>query len=141
MNPNGNIKHGHHGTLTYRRWKSMRQRTAKPDGYYAAVMCCDRWVSFAAFLADMGECPEGHTLDRIDNARGYEPGNCRWATVDQQNANRTSVVVLTHSGQSMSVADWSRALGINANVIRQRLYLGWSAERALTTPVSKRGSQ
>lgn len=65
MNPLGNIKHGQLGTQTYRRWKSMRQRAAKLHGPYAAIECCARWASFEAFLADMGECPEGHTLDRI----------------------------------------------------------------------------
>jgi len=141
MNPNGNRKHGRHGSLTYQRWKSMRQRAAKQHGPYATVECCARWASFDAFLADMGECPDGHTLDRIDNQRGYEPGNCRWATMADQNANRSSVVMLTHAGACMSVADWARDLGISANTIRQRLYLGWDAKRALTTPVSKRGAQ
>jgi hypothetical protein len=89
----------------------------------------------------MGECPEGHTLDRIDNQRGYEPGNCRWATMADQNANRSSVVMLAHGGVSKSVADWARDLGISANTIRQRLYLGWDAARALTTPVTKRGAK
>lgn len=141
MNPNGNRKHGHHGSLTYQRWKSMRQRAAKQHGPYATVECCAHWASFDAFLADMGECPVGHTLDRIDNQRGYEPGNCRWATMADQNANRSSVVMLTHAGACKSVADWARDLGISANTIRQRLYLGWDAKRALTTPVSKRGAQ
>jgi site-specific DNA-cytosine methylase len=95
MNPYGNTKHGHHGSLTYSRWKAMRQRSAKQHGPYATVECCARWESFDAFLADMGECPESHTLDRIDNQRGYEPGNCRWATMADQNANRSSVVLLT----------------------------------------------
>lgn len=141
MNPLGNIKHGQHGTRTYRRWKAMRQRAAKLHGPYAAIECCARWESFEAFLVDMGECPEGHTLDRIDNQRGYEPDNCRWATVATQNSNRSSVVMLKHQGVSKSVAEWSHDLGISANCIRQRLYLGWNAGRALSTPVTQRGSK
>lgn len=141
MNPHGNIKHGGHGTTTYRRWKAMRQRAAKKSGPYADVKCCARWASFEAFLADMGECPAGHTLDRIDNQRGYEPTNCRWATVAAQNANRTSIVTLTHAGESKSVADWSRELGVSANTIRARLRLGWDTERVLTTPITKRGTK
>jgi hypothetical protein len=141
MNPSGNRKHGQHGTLTYSRWKSMRQRAAKQHGPYATVECCARWASFDAFLADMGECPEGHTLDRIDNQHGYEPGNCRWATMADQNANRSSVVMLTQAGACKSVADWARELGISANTIRMRLRLGWDAERALTTPAKAQGSK
>ena len=113
----------------------MRQRAAKTTGPYAAIECCDRWASFEAFLSDMGECPEGHTLDRIDNQLGYEPTNCRWATVAAQNFNRSAVVMLSHAGACKSVADWARDLGIGANTIRQRLYLGWDPTRALTTPI------
>lgn len=138
MNNKGNIKHGQHGTLTYRRWKSMRQRAATSVGYYSTVDCCARWASFEHFMADMGECPTGHTLDRLENERGYEPGNCQWATVPEQNANRSSVVILSHDGVSKSVADWARALGVSANCIRQRLYLGWDVERALTTKIYRR---
>jgi hypothetical protein len=144
-NPKGNIKHGMLGTSTYRSWKAMRQRTGLKRSdfhkrHYANIECCQRWASFELFLADMGQCPAELTLDRIDNSKGYEPGNCRWASVAEQNANRSSVVILTHNGFSKTVAEWGRCLGINANVIRQRLYLGWDAERALTIPVKKRSA-
>jgi hypothetical protein len=95
--------HGHnkHGqtTRTYNTWNCMKIRclnpkhTRYPDYGGRGITVCDRWIeSFAAFLADMGERPEGMTIDRYPNKNGnYEPGNTRWATPKQQRANRRNV--------------------------------------------------
>lgn len=143
MNPNGNIKHGGHGTLTYARWRSMMQRCRSGNNYVAkGISVCERWQNFADFLADMAECPgKQFTLDRIDNTKGYAPGNCRWATMAEQNRNRSYCVELTHQGRTMILRDWADEIGISPNTLAQRLYLGWSVERALTTPLKNRPSK
>jgi len=107
------------------------------------ITVCARWHDFNSFRADMGECPDrSMTLDRKNNAVEYEPGNCRWATMADQNRNRPShSVVLTLNGISKTVTEWAAEIGVSANMINQRLYLGWSHERALTTPVKKRTSK
>ena len=92
--------HGHGGkwTPTYRSWIAMKGRCHYPANaswqYYGGrgITVCDRWRdSFEAFLADLGERPEGKTLDRIDPDGDYEPGNCRWATPKEQRANQRPV--------------------------------------------------
>ena len=141
-NPLGNVKHGGHGTLTYARWKSMMQRCNNPkaSNYYRygalGITVCERWQDFASFLTDMGECPNATlTLDRIDSSKDYEPGNCRWATMAEQNRNRPShAVMLTHNDITKSLTEWAHDTGITPNTLRMRIAkLGWSVEKALTT--------
>lgn len=96
----GHARHDQPRSATYNTWIAMRDRCTDPtsDSYpdYGGrgITICQRWIdSFEAFLADMGERPAGTTLDRIDGARGYEPGNCRWATAVEQNRNTRSVAL------------------------------------------------
>lgn len=95
--------HGHTSggrTRIYRTWEAMlrrcRSETSSDYPRYGAVgvTVCSRWDSFETFLEDMGERPEGRTLDRIDPEGNYEPTNCRWATPREQRLNRRAKVVI-----------------------------------------------
>ena len=126
-------------TKTYRTWESMKRRCHSPKSdkfqWYGArgIEVCASWrESFTSFLADMGECPEGMTLDRINNDGNYEPSNCRWATrLSQANNMRSNLAIVVH-GETMTVSEASRRFGIRAFTIYRRLDRGWSHERAAT---------
>jgi len=89
------FKHGEIRSREYRAWKAMKDRCSRTDGQAhknykgRGIVVCKRWQSnFSIFLADMGRCPQGLTLDRKNNDKGYGPKNCRWATWSDQAKNR-----------------------------------------------------
>lgn len=119
----------------------MKNRvTTDPD--YANVSICPEWSNYSQFVSDMGEQPEGKTLDRVDNSKGYSPDNCRWATPLEQANNKTSNVLIEFSGVTKTLSDWSRELKLNYNTLHNRLgACGWSVEKAFTTPPRHRNKQ
>jgi hypothetical protein len=90
-----------------------------------------KWRDFAAFLADMGERPEGMTLDRIDVNGDYTPSNCRWATSGEQRRNMRNAVLLTHNGRTATAAEWGRIVGTHRNNILRRLKRGLPLDEVL----------
>ena len=100
------------------------------------ITVCDRWLnSFENFYEDMGNCPPGLMIERKNNNGNYTPGNCVWATPQEQGNNRRTNKWIKFNGKTKTVAQWARYLGINVNTLYTRLYVGWSDKMTLTTPV------
>ena len=100
------------------------------------ISMCEEWRnSFPAFLAHVGKRPTRlHSVERIDNNRGYEPGNVKWATREEQNRNRRNSKRIAAFGETLSPAEWSSRFGIPPHVIRRRLSSGWGHEDAVWSP-------
>ncbi len=88
------IRHGMHATKIYSTWRGMIDRCDNPnrDSFYnyggRGIKVCERWYKFENFIEDMGIPKEGLTIDRINNDGNYEPGNCRWVTIQENLKNR-----------------------------------------------------
>lgn len=137
-------KHGACKTKAYRTYRSVLSRcnpktTVKAiirDYVSKGITVCDRWKhSFENFLEDMGEPPSlDHSIDRIDNNKGYSPDNCRWATRKEQQTNRSTTRWFTYNGVTMSMKDWADKLNGCESLISNRIKMGWPIEKILSTP-------
>jgi hypothetical protein len=126
----------------------MIQRCLNPrcreHPYYGGrgIRVCDRWLEaqgFPNFLADVGPQPfKRASVHRLNNDGHYEPGNVVWASQEVQMRNTRVNRVLTHDGRSMVLVAWADELRIKKVTLAQRLFKGWTVERALTTPVKHR---
>ena len=135
-------QHGMTGSPTFTVWANMKERCLNPNhnSYHRyggrGIQICDRWLeSFKNFYDDMGPMPSGMSLDRIDVDGNYEPGNCRWATSEEQANNRANNRVLEFDGRRQTVAQWAREIGVSKQALRYRILAGWSVEDALTTTI------
>lgn len=115
-------------TPTYYVWRSMRSRCLHPSNrsykHYGGrgIKVCDRWLNnYDAFFEDMGECPKGLSLERIDVNGDYSPENCRWATLKEQANNRRNNTPITFNGETMNAAQWAEKLGIGKDTLYRRL--------------------
>lgn len=136
------LTHGKTGTKEYRAWAGMKRRcycissSSYPDYGGRGITVCDRWrTSFDDFLADVGIAPSHkHSLDRTDNSKGYEPGNCQWRTFTDQMNNRRGNILVTYEGRTLTLTAWSRELGIKRGTLASRIRSGWTIHRSFTTP-------
>lgn len=131
--------------LEYGVWWQMRARCTDPTHEAYAnyggrgITVCKRWATFDKFYADVGPRPsKTHTLERKNNNKGYSPKNVKWATRTEQARNRRSNVYVTHDGQKRTFAEWGEITGLGGKLIWQRIDLGWTVERAITTPAASK---
>jgi len=125
--------HGMSETLAYARYHAMLSRCYRPaDKNYRhyggrGIIVCERWLSgFEAFYADMGDAPEGMSIDRIDVNGNYSPENCRWVDSLTQHTNKRNTIFVIVSGEKVSVSEACRRLGCNRrtpNYLRRKLNL------------------
>lgn len=130
--------HSGTGTKEHQIWKSMRQRCNNPKNksykYYGGrgIRYSKRWDSYENFFEDMGECPPGLTLERINNKTGhYEKSNCVWDTRKIQARNSRKNIIYTVEGKTACLAELCEIFGKPYAITYQRIRTyGWSVERA-----------
>ena len=111
-------------------WKDMIRRCTNKNRsdykYYGGrgIAVCERWHEFANFFADMGERPHGMTIDRIDSNGNYEPSNCRWITIQEQQNNRRSCVFIEYQGRTQNMKQWAREFGVSYCTMRRKVKSG-----------------
>jgi hypothetical protein len=140
-------KHGHSRVANrspeYEIWTTMKQRCENPNMHKypsyggRGITVCKEWQDFSVFLADMGPRPEGCSVERIDNSKGYGKDNCRWASRKDQQRNLRTNRLIEFNGRTQCITAWAEELGMNVGTLRGRLKEGWSVEKALTYPVHK----
>lgn len=141
----GLTAHGSPTRQTYNIWINMVHRChdTDRDDYPSyggrGIRVCGRWLVFDLFLTDMGICPgKGWSIDRINNTKGYEPGNCRWATAKMQMRNVTYNRLLTVNGVTKCTAEWAEVTGLSPQTISARINkLKWPADLAVGLPATR----
>jgi len=136
-----NYLHGATHTRTYHIWKHVWSRCTKKynkkyqDYGGRGIHVCDRWASFENFLADMGEAPDGMSIDRKDKDGPYSPENCQWADAFQQANNSRKNLRVTIGRRTQTLAQWCRELNLPYRTVWARIKRGCQAKEALNLPV------
>lgn len=115
-------------TSEYYSWRCMKSRCNATDGknfknyMERGIIVCERWSSFSNFISDMGKKPSPkHSIERINNNRGYYPENCKWATTEEQSANRRSNIWLEYNGVKQIANDWAKQFGVTFGAFYHQL--------------------
>jgi hypothetical protein len=144
-----NLKHTERGakekTVEYRCWLRIIERCANQTGkeskwyFHRGIRVCEEWCKdFGAFLREIGPKPTRyHSLDRIDGSRGYEPGNVRWATWNEQARNRSNNRRVQFVGKTVVLVEAAELAGIPYKTVKARLGKGWTVQEALETKVNR----
>lgn len=130
-------------TRLYQIWNGMKQRcrnphhVSYPDYGGRGIRVCEEWIEFRPFhdWAMVNGYRDDLTIDRIKSNEGYHPGNCRWATREVQGNNTIRNRQIEFRGETKTLANWAKAMGVKYSTLCRRLAQGWSVERALTEPV------
>lgn len=135
-------------TPEYRTWQGMMSRCNKTNNKMyndyggRGIIVCDRWKNYKNFLDDMGEKPTPeHSIERVDNNKGYCPENVIWATREVQINNTRKNIFFEYQGKTQTLAQWCHELKLPYTTIRRRITLGWSIDNAFTEPIVNKSAE
>ena len=134
----GRIPHGMTRFPEHKIWIGIRARCSERGDvsgrYYArGIRICPEWTNnFPAFFEAVGPRPTlAHSIDRIKNDKGYEPGNVRWATKEEQANNKTNNVTIEFNGKSQTLSQWAREFGVSVDLLSRKTKAGVPIHLAL----------
>ena len=120
------LKHGKYKRPEYVVWERMRSRCNNPKdkNYHSyggrGITVCPEWDDFNVFLEDMGDRPEGMSIDRRDNNSGYSKGNCRWITLQEQNHNTSRSINIEWKGATKTLRQWAEVFSLDYRALWYR---------------------
>lgn len=135
------VKHNAIGTKEYITWSNIKARCTNPNNssYHnyggRGIAVCDKWLnSFENFYEDMGNCPKGFSIERVNNNKGYNKDNCIWASSKTQSMNRRSNFIVNYKGEEKPLKQWCKDLKLEYKKVFARIkQLGWAINKALST--------
>lgn len=133
--------HGLRHHRLYTIWANIKTRCYNSlDQHYKrwgakGITMCEEWrnnfMSFYNWSMENGY-KDDLTIDRIDNGGNYEPSNCRWVTIAENNRNKPYIKLISYNGKTQTIGQWTKELGLGKETIRERLKRGWSDIEAIT---------